>query len=112
MRVVSGSSWLLILAMLVVAILAKLAACYMAIGISGLLGFSRARWSWLEGYLFGSSMVARGEVGLVVATILRGTQVIAPEQYIMAVMVIILTTIATPVMLALGFAWLPGEKGA
>lgn len=110
MWAVSGSGWVIIGAMLIIAILAKLAACYLAIGISSMLRFSRARWSWLEGYLFGSSMVARGEVGLVVATILRGTQVITPEQYIMAVVVIILTTIATPLMLALGFSWLPGGE--
>jgi hypothetical protein len=48
-------------------------------------------------------MVARGEVGLVISTILRGSQVITAEQYIIAVVVIVLTTIVTPFMLALGF---------
>jgi len=49
-------------------------------------------------------MVARGEVGLVIATILNGAQVISPQQYVISVVVIVLTTIATPVMLAIGFA--------
>ncbi len=48
-------------------------------------------------------MVARGEVGLVIATILRGSAIIQPDQYVIAVVVIILTTIATPIMLAIGF---------
>lgn len=49
-------------------------------------------------------MVARGEVGLVVVTILKGTQLITAEQYIMAIVVIVLTTIAAPIMLSVGFA--------
>ena len=44
------------------------------------------------------------EVGLVVATILRGTQIISDSLYVIAVVVIVLTTIATPIMLSIGFA--------
>ena len=49
-------------------------------------------------------MVARGEVGLVVSTILRGAGLITIEQYTIAVVVIVLTTVATPIMLAIGFS--------
>lgn len=61
------------------------------------------QWSALESYLFGSSMVARGEVGLVIATILNGAHIISPDQYVMSIVVIVLTTIAAPIMLAFGF---------
>ncbi len=106
--------WAIVLLLLVVAIVSKLLACWTATFLSNWFGGRDThKWSLLEGYIFGSSMVARGEVGLVVATILQGAHVISLHQYVMTVVVIILTTIATPIMLALGFHWLdisPGKK--
>jgi hypothetical protein len=69
-----------------------------------MLSRSKDTWSLLESYIFGAAMVARGEVGLVIATILYGSHIIAQSQYVIAVVVIVLTTIATPIMLAAGFA--------
>jgi hypothetical protein len=103
--VLTYSQWGVVVLLLVVAIISKLLACYAATFMSNAAGRrSVDRWSLHEGYLFGSSMVARGEVGLVISTILRGSQLITPEQYIIAVVVIVLTTIVTPLMLAIGFS--------
>lgn len=100
----SPYQWVGVILLLVAAIVSKLLACYISIFLSNSSGRRTSdRWTMLEGYLFGSSMVARGEVGLVIATILRGSQVITADQYIIAVVVIVLSTIAAPFMLAIGF---------
>ena len=107
-RVLDRNDWKVVVVLLVVAIASKMIGCWLATLLSNL--FSRNsgthRWRILETYLFGSSMVARGEVGLVISTILFGSQVLTMHQYVIAVIVIVLTTIASPVMLSLGFAYL------
>jgi len=96
--------WAIVILLLVVAIFSKLLACWFATMLSNISRRKGAhRWSGLETYLFGSAMVTRGEVGLVIATILYGSQLILPAQYIIAVVVIVLSTIAAPIMLAIGF---------
>ncbi len=100
----SSYQWVGVALLLIAAIISKLLACYISIFLSNSSGRRTTdHWTMLEGYLFGSSMVARGEVGLVIATILRGSQVITADQYIIAVVVIVLSTIAAPFMLAVGF---------
>ena len=96
--------WYIALLLLVVAIISKLGACAISTFLSNLLSRTKTdQWSMLETYLFGASMIARGEVGLVISTILRGSQIISAEQYVVAVVVIILSTIVSPLMLAIGF---------
>ncbi len=108
--VLSKSEWQLAGVLLMLAILSKLIGCYIATEFSNLSGRRRKNgWKPVEIYLFGSSMVARGEVGLVIATILRGANLISPESYVLCVVVIVLTTIATPIMLSLGFAYADKE---
>ncbi len=97
--------WFIVTVLLIVAIISKLLGCYASTWLSNISGRRGDQiWTIGETYLFGSSMVARGEVGLVVATILNGSRVITPEQYVIAVVVIVLTTIAAPIMLSIGFA--------
>jgi Kef-type K+ transport system membrane component KefB len=96
--------WMVVGILLFFAIVSKLIACFIATGLSNRFASSKGQWTLLEGYLFGSAMVARGEVGLVIATILHGSRIIAPDTYVIAVVVIVLTTIATPIMLAWGFS--------
>ena len=55
-------------------------------------------------------MVARGEVGLVIATILNSTHLMTPAQYIICVVVIVLTAIASPIMLTIGFKKLEEQE--
>ena len=103
--VLTWQEWQIVGILLVLAIVSKLVGCYLATELSNFSGRRRkSKWKPIEIYLFGSSMVARGEVGLVIATILRGASIISSEHYVLCVVVIILTTIATPIMLSIGFA--------
>jgi hypothetical protein len=45
-------------------------------------------------------MATRGEVGLVLSTILKGANLISTPQYVICITVVILTTIISPVLLA------------
>lgn len=103
--VLSISDWHVVAALLVVAIISKLIGTYMATYFSNMIGKRQGagRWSGVESFIFGSSMVARGEVGLVVSTVLKGAQIITASQYVISVVVIVATTIAAPIMLAIGF---------
>jgi Kef-type K+ transport system membrane component KefB len=108
--VLSMQEWQLAGMLLVLAIISKLFACYVATQLSNVSGRRKKNdWKPIEIYLFGSSMVARGEVGLVIATILRGASLLTPQSYVLCVVVIVLTTIATPIMLAIGFAYADQE---
>ena len=106
--ILSFMQWGVVILLLFLAIVSKFIACFASIWLSNL---TRKRgkkdaWTVLEGFIFSSSMVARGEVGLVIATILHGSWVLAHEVYVMAVVVIVLTTIAAPIMLSIGFSML------
>ena len=103
--ILSMHEWGIVIFLLTIAIVSKIGACFMAAWIGNMFCKKAERWSWIESYLFGSSMVARGEVGLVIATILHGSGIINSDQYVIAVVVIILTTIVAPIMLAIGFSW-------
>ena len=98
-----------VLVILVVAIISKLLGCYATTAFANLFK-KENKWSGLESYLFGSSMVARGEVGLVIATILNSTHLMTSTQYVVCVAVIVLTTIASPIMLAFGFSKLEKKE--
>jgi len=103
-RLLDGYDWLLVIFLLIMAIISKLLGCWLATALSNYFaGKDSYRWTALDTYLFGSSMVARGEVGLVVTTILFGSGIILPSHYAIAIVVIVLTTVATPIMLAQGF---------
>ena len=106
LRVLSLHDWFTITWLFILAVASKLLSCYIATWLSNLSGRRGSHtWSLNETFLFGSSMVARGEVGLVIATILRGSDIISSQVYVVSVVVIVLTTIVTPVMLAIGFAY-------
>lgn len=104
MSLLSLFDWVLVVILLFLAVISKLISCFVAVyTMQSVTGTKMDRWSFLETYLFGSSMVARGEVGLVVSTILFGSSIIAMHQYVVAVVVIVLTTVVTPIMLEIGF---------
>lgn len=102
MRLLSFSDWILAGVILVVSIVAKFLGCFVAMGLSNFFSASKKQdyWSLQEAYLFGASMVARGEVGLVIATILLGEHLFTAQQYVLCVVIIVLTTVATPLLLA------------
>lgn len=102
--------WVVVGILLIVAIVSKMLACLISTALDNRLSKGKVHWSSAETYLFGASMVARGEVGLVVATILYGSHMLNQSHYSIAVVTIVLTTIAAPIMLSMGFAWLERQK--
>jgi len=105
-RLLGVREWGLVILLLIVAIISKMIGCFFAAGLQNTVNKSATdRWSLLDSYLFGSAMVARGEVGLIIAAILKGASVISADLYIISIVVIVLTTIVTPIMLAAGFYW-------
>lgn len=107
LNILDASDWKYVAILTILAILTKFAGTYLATTISNFLGRrSKFKWSLLDGYIFSSAMVARGEVGLVIATLLKGVGILEMSDYVVSVVVIILTTVISPVMLTLGFKWL------
>ena len=84
---VSGTGLLLLAWLALIAILTKLAA-----------GFS-AQGTWRKKLTIGCAMVPRGEVGLVFAEMGRQASIIPPKLFTELVMIIVITTIAGPLML-------------
>lgn len=100
----SLSHWVYVLVLLIVAIVTKITACFIATSLNNLTS-GAYKWNTVESFIFGASMIARGEVGLVMATIMRSSGLLNEEWYIIAVVVLVLTTIATPILLSQGFKW-------
>lgn len=109
-RILRPTHWITVFVLLFVAVISKLIGCHLSTTFSNLFIKDKSKkWTFWESYLFGSSMVARGEVALVIATILNSTHLMSTKQYVICVAVIILTAIASPIMLLIGFKKL--EKG-
>lgn len=109
--ILKPTDYLIVLLFLCVAIISKLIGCHLTTLITNLfIKDKNKKWSFWESFILGSSMVARGEVGLVIATILNGTGLMNSSQYIICVAVIVLTTIASPIMLTIGFKKLEDEE--
>ncbi|OGB96789.1 hypothetical protein A3F06_00070 [candidate division TM6 bacterium RIFCSPHIGHO2_12_FULL_36_22] len=104
LKILTLSSWVIVGWLLIAAVFSKVLSTYCAIWFNNWICLPKARWSWLEGYIFGASMVPRGEVGLVVASILRNSGVIDFQMYVISIVAIVLTTIVSPIMLSIGFA--------
>jgi Kef-type K+ transport system membrane component KefB len=100
LRLLSCYDWLLVFVLLLVAIITKMIGCWVATYCA------QDNWHPAERYLFGASMVARGEVGLVVSSILYNAALFDVNYYMITVAVIVLTTIAAPILLKIGFIFL------
>jgi Kef-type K+ transport system membrane component KefB len=88
-------------AFVVVAVLGKVLGCGLGAGL--------AHYPWVSALRVGVGMIARGEVGIIVADLGLKGGIIDPALYSMAVLVVLLTTLVTPPLLRLAFA-LGGEK--
>jgi Kef-type K+ transport system membrane component KefB len=105
--ILSLRHWGIVLLLLAIAIISKLLACWLSTALSNWYGGRTTYvWTGLETYLFGSAMVARGEVGLVIASVLYSAKIVTAEQYVISIVVIVLSTVAAPIMLAIGFHFL------
>jgi len=103
--ILKPSHWRTVIVLLIMAILSKFLGCFLTTFISNLVTKNEdKKWSFWESYIFSSSMSARGEVGLVIATILlNSTNLMSQTQYIITVAVIIFTTLVSPILLSIGF---------
>lgn len=97
---VSGSA-VFIASVVVVAVLTKLVACFLA---SLSLGPKSALF-------VGIGMVPRGEVGIIIALIALGIPGVSPDLYSAIVVMSLLTTLLTPLLLSHFSKGLPGETG-
>ncbi len=96
--------WLITCVVLFVALFSKFLGCQMTTSFANLFIKNKSRkWKLLETYIFAASMATRGEVALVLSTILRGAHIINSTQYIICVTVIVLTAILSPILLSIGF---------
>lgn len=104
--VLDVNQWLIVAILFVMALLSKYIAIFITTYGSNLIYEKSNKWSFWETFLFGSAMVARGEVGLVISTLLKSTGIIDQSSYVICVVVIVLTTLATPLLLSIGFNFL------
>ena len=110
LSLLSAYQWAMALIIMIVAIASKCLACALTTWLSNRFS-SGQRWSLIETFLFGAAMTARGEVGLVIASIMKAHGLLSAEWYALAVVVIVLTTLATPALLSWGF-YLQGRHKA
>ncbi len=93
-RELGASLWFTI-AVIVVAIVSKIAG-----------GGIGARWMGFtqrEALRVGIGMISRGEVGLIIALVGKDAGIIRPPEYAALVIMVLVTTVATPVFLRLSF---------
>jgi Kef-type K+ transport system membrane component KefB len=91
LRLFSPESFVFLCVLTVVAILSKILG-------SG-LGAKMGGFSWLESYQLGNGMVSRGEVGLIIASIGVSAGLINSTVLTDIVILILLTTLITPILL-------------
>jgi len=86
--------WLMLiftLLIVLIAVLTKVGGC--------LLGARATGFSWLESYRVGVGMISRGEVGLIVAAVGFSAGVIGVEVFSVMILMVLVTTLVTPVWL-------------
>lgn len=99
MRILTMHDLFMIGLILIIAIVTKYMGCIAAMIMNNRCGHNQKMWEWVEMKLFGASMIARGEVGLVVASLLFGAHIFSLQQYIIAIVGVVLTTVVTPLLL-------------
>lgn len=102
LRVLDSSTLLFALIIVIVAVLSKIIGC----GFGALLSGMPRR----DSFLVGLGMVSRGEVGLIVATVGIINGVIGNEVYATAVLMVLATTLLTPLLLKWAFSSAPASK--
>ena len=81
--------------MALVAVLTKLVGCG--------LGAKLCRFTWKESIQTGVGMISRGEVALIVAEKGRQCGMIGEEMFAPVILVVIVTTLITPILLKVAF---------
>lgn len=91
----SNEIWLVV-AIIIVAVISKIVGC----GLGAWLGGMSLR----EGWRVGIGMISRGEVGLIVASIGKTNHLITDSIYAGVVVMVLVTTLITPLLLRWAFA--------
>ena len=86
-----GGHWLLLSAILFVAVIGKLFGCGLAALASGM--------DKVRSFRVGCGMISRGEVGLIVTAMAAGTGIFSEAEIAVMVAVVLLTTLVTPLAL-------------
>ncbi len=90
-RELSGSNLFLALVLIAVALISKV--------IGAGLGARWGGFSWGESLRLGVGMISRGEVGLIVATAVMDAGLIESQLFAIAVIMVLITTLVTPILL-------------
>src|SRR5437660_2021143 len=90
-----GGHWILLSAILAVAIFGKLIGCGFAALASGM--------DWVRSLRVGCGLISRGEVGLIVTAMGASTGIFGQSEVAVMVAVVLLTTVLTPVVLRAAF---------
>jgi Kef-type K+ transport system membrane component KefB len=90
-----GGHWAFFLTLLIVAVGGKVLGCG--------LGAWLSRMSGRDSLLVGIGMIPRGEVGLITATIGWASGLISPHVFSLMVVLVLITTLLTPIMLRIPF---------
>jgi len=101
LHTLSSWNWIIIGLLLLAALGAKMAASLIATALSNITGLGRIYWRLTDSLLLGSMMGARGEAAITIAIILYSSHLLTHHQYAMAMLTIMLTAIASPILLAL-----------
>lgn len=96
LRETSANILLFTFFMLVIAILGKLIGCGV---VARLLGMTKE-----ESIQIGSGMVSRGEVALITTNLGLQNKIITPELFVPTLIVVVVTTLLTPILLKRAFA--------
>jgi Kef-type K+ transport system membrane component KefB len=100
LRLFDPESLVFLLVVTVVAIISKI----LGAGVGARMG----GFSWLESYQLGTGMVSRGEVGLIIASIGANSGMINTTLLTDIVILILITTLITPIFLNNAFSSPPG----
>jgi Kef-type K+ transport system membrane component KefB len=95
LRAISGEAWYLAIALTAVAIVTKVVGS----GLGALAGGFNRR----ESLQLGVGMISRGEVGLIVASVALGAELLTPEVFSGIVFMVIVATLVTPPLLRLAY---------
>lgn len=102
-RLLTRESLLFTLVIVIVAILTKIIGCGLGARYSG--------FSKVEAVRVGVGMISRGEVGLIVAQVGLSAAIVRQTEYAAIVIMVLATTILTPLLLRLVFPKAPEDHG-
>ena len=97
-----GREILITLVMFLVAVIGKVVGCG--------AGARLFRMSRIESLQIGAGMISRGEVAIITANIGLQAHIITQEVFVPTILVVVLTTVITPVLLKLSFSHRLAEK--